>query len=53
MSWEWKVPFAFCFPIFTKEAREGNYQTLVAGTWTETKKMYLGGFFLKLADDDV
>ena len=26
---------------------------LVAGTWTETKKMYHGGFFLKLADDDV
>ena len=28
-------------------------QTLVAGTWTETKKMFLGGSFLKLADDDV
>ena len=26
---------------------------LVAGTWTETKKMFLGGSFLKLADDDV
>ena len=30
-----------------------DVQLLVAGTWTETKKMYLGGFFLKLADDDV
>ena len=27
--------------------------TLVAGTWTETKKMYHGGFFFKLTDDDV
>ena len=26
---------------------------LVAGTWSETKKMFLGGSFLKLADDDV
>ena len=25
----------------------------MAGTWTETKKMYHGGFFFKLADDDV
>ena len=29
------------------------YYSLVAGTWTETKKMYHGGFFFKLADDDV
>ena len=27
--------------------------SLVAGTWSETKKMYHGGFFLKLADDNV
>ena len=27
--------------------------SLVAGTWSETKKMYHAGFFLKLADDDV
>ena len=26
---------------------------LVAGTCSETKKMYHGGYFLKLADDDV
>ena len=25
----------------------------VAGAWTERKKMFLGGSFLKLADDDV
>ena len=25
----------------------------VAGTWTETKIMFLGGSFLKLADDDM
>ena len=27
--------------------------THVAGAWTERKKMFLGGSFLKLADDDV
>ena len=27
--------------------------THVAGTWSERKKMFLGGSFLKLADDDV
>ena len=26
---------------------------LVAGAWTERQKMYHGGSFLKLADDDV
>ena len=26
--------------------------SLVAGAWTERKKMFLGGSFLKLADDD-
>ena len=26
---------------------------LVAGAWTERKKMFHGGSFLKLADDDV
>ena len=25
----------------------------MAGTWSETTKMYHGGSFLKLADDDV
>ena len=28
-------------------------QTLVAGAWTEREKMYHGGSFLKLADDDM
>ena len=27
--------------------------TLVAGAWTERKKMYHGGSFLKLADDNM
>ena len=27
--------------------------SLVAGAWTERKKMFHGGSFLKLADDDV
>ena len=31
----------------------GFYLTLVAGAWTERKKMFLGGSFLKLADEDV
>ena len=35
----------FCF--------KGKVRALVAGTWTETKKMFLGGSFLKLADYDV
>ena len=33
-----------------------NFPTLqshVAGAWTERKKMFHGGSFLKLADDDV
>ena len=35
-----------------KENLWGHY-TLVAGTWTETKKCITVDFFLKLADDDV
>ena len=30
-----------------------HYMSLVAGTCSETKKMYHGGSVLKLADDDV
>ena len=33
-------------------ANTGNI-TLVAGAWTERKKMYHGGSFLKLADDNM
>ena len=29
------------------------YSTLVAGAWTEREKMYHGGSFLKLADDNM
>ena len=30
-----------------------TFATHVAGAWTERKKMFHGGSFLKLADDDV
>ena len=30
-----------------------DFRTLVAGAWTERKKMYHGGSFLKLADDNM
>ena len=30
-----------------------DYAPLVAGAWTERKKMYHGGSFLKLADDNM
>ena len=39
-----------------KKSSEGsNNETTahVSGTWSETKKMFLGGSILKLADDDV
>ena len=32
---------------------EVHWHTQVAGAWTERQKMFLGGSFLKLADDDV
>ena len=39
----------------TSKARRGVLQhlTQVAGAWTERKKMYHGGSFLKLADDNM
>ena len=30
-----------------------SLRSLVAGAWAERKKMFHGGSFLKLADDDV
>ena len=38
-----------------KDFQKGNFfrDTLVAGAWTERKKMYHGGSFLKLADDNM
>ena len=30
-----------------------TWSALVAGAWTEREKMYHGGSFLKLADDDM
>ena len=30
-----------------------NCHTLVAGAWTEREKMFHGGSFLKLADDNM
>ena len=38
ITWENKVP---------------SYTTLVAGAWTEREKMFHGGSFLKLADDNM
>merc|ERR1711940_246027 len=40
----WKRFFDFSFR---------SYSSLVAGAWTERKKMYHGGSFLKLADDNM
>ena len=34
-------------------AAGGTNDTLVAGAWTEREKMYHGGSFLKLADDNM
>ena len=34
-------------------SQEGEVRSLVAGAWTERKKMYHGGSFLKLADDNM
>ena len=41
--------------IFEKEKvlRMDSIGPLVAGAWTEREKMYHGGSFLKLADDDM
>ena len=33
--------------------RFDRFLALVAGAWTEREKMYHGGSFLKLADDDM
>ena len=38
---------------YYSQDNEEKIDTLVAGTWTETKKMFLGGFLLELADDDL
>ena len=38
------------FPI---QFRELGWGTLVAGAWTERKKIFHGGSFLKLADDNM
>ena len=32
---------------------KGEFFTLVAGAWTEREKMFHGGSFLKLADDNM
>ena len=36
-----------------KGRRKKEPPTLVAGAWTERQKMYHGGSFLKLADDNM
>ena len=43
-----------CHASFLQSAGSANFETtLVAGAWTERKKMYHGGSFLKLADDNM
>ena len=42
-----------CFKNMTKMWKELEFRTLVAGAWTERKKMFHGGSFLKLADDNM
>ena len=37
---------------YSKTSKTGT-GSLVAGAWTERKKMYHGGSFLKLADDNM
>ena len=40
--------------LFLPDQRElSTYLSHVAGAWTERKKMFLGGSFLILANDDV
>ena len=41
--------------LTTVHFRSGIHRskTLVAGAWTERKKMYHGGSFMKLADDNM
>ena len=36
-----------------RQFKRKNSGTLVAGAWTERKKMFHGGSFLKLADDNM
>ena len=36
-----------------REFKTWRGRALVAGAWTERKKMYHGGSFLKLADDNM
>ena len=49
----WKICPNMETNTFTIAQNKNAQNTVVAGTLTETKKMYHGGFFLKLADDDV
>ena len=39
--------------LLKKGQSEVRLSSLVAGAWTEREKMYHGGSFLKLADDDM
>ena len=49
-----KTAFKFSF-LLPQSATEfvSILESLVAGAWTERKKMYHGGSFLKLADDNM
>ena len=39
--------------LASSTAKATTWPALVAGAWTERKKMYHGGSFLKLADDNM
>ena len=61
----WSFCSYFCFSFQKNELRDSKSRpiqgggasardpSLVAGAWTERKKMYHGGSFLKLADDNM
>ena len=52
VAWHVVADHVMGFPA-TEERESWAQITLVAGAWTEREKMYHGGSFLKLADDNM
>ena len=54
-AWVWSLMARQCAPAVIPKTMASTRQgkALVAGAWTERKKMYHGGSFLKLADDNM
>ena len=48
-----KFDFCLNLSVCSIELSQQGRTTLVAGAWTERQKMYHGGSFLKLADDNM